>query len=115
MNDVIDKLKFWQDHPHAGLPSYIEQAIAEIERLTCSDITIGKIWKILGITTYEQAHGKSIDELVFKLQAENGSMKAFLACELDTLDAFIPLMKDPEKSNMQALKNRIERELKGGA
>ncbi len=26
MRDILKKLRFWKDHPHAGLPSYIMQA-----------------------------------------------------------------------------------------
>jgi len=40
-----------------------------------SDVAIGKIWEILGVTTYEQANGKSIDELVADLKAENAYLE----------------------------------------
>lgn len=36
---------------------------------------ITKIWKILGVENYEQAQGKSVDELVAGLEAENKRLK----------------------------------------
>jgi len=32
VSEVVRRLKFWRDHPHSGLPSYLEQAIAVLER-----------------------------------------------------------------------------------
>ena len=54
----------------------IDQLQTENQELQYDKNAITKIWKILGIKTYEQAQGKSVDELVAELQARLDTSEA---------------------------------------
>ncbi len=77
VSDVIDRLKFWREHPHEGLPSYIAQAIEVLEQLQSeSDSACEELQRVLleKVDLFDKCE---------QIQAENDELKK----ELKILDA----------------------------
>ena len=78
MTDIITQLRREGDMPVPNV-LVIREAADEFARMARryseEHFTVCRVWKALGIDTYEQANGKAIDELVADLRAEIESLR----------------------------------------